>query len=169
MRRLWTSVALRGKRPYDVSPSRRSGEIGIRTRLKIWRGSLLMSVRVRPPAPSTPRISKTHVITTRYSTRAHRTPVVNVNPTFSAAAIRQPKLRFLPHKQTSLQITQVQLFITIERFQPPPVTRQKKQPPVNHGARKTIEYTTRKRAKAVKRAATLRRSNSPQTDRKSVV
>ena len=30
---------------------RRSGEIGIRTRLKIWRGSLLMSVRVRPPAP----------------------------------------------------------------------------------------------------------------------
>ncbi len=29
----------------------RSGEIGIRTRLKIWRGSLLMSVRVRPPAP----------------------------------------------------------------------------------------------------------------------
>src|ERR1700738_1678444 len=30
----------------------RSGEIGIRTRLKIWRGSLLMSVRVRPPAPN---------------------------------------------------------------------------------------------------------------------
>ena len=45
------SVANGGKGPYDVSPSRRSGEIGIRTRLKIWRGSLLMSVRVRPPAP----------------------------------------------------------------------------------------------------------------------
>lgn len=36
-------------------PSRRSGEIGIRTRLKIWRGSLLMSVRVRPPAPFHPQ------------------------------------------------------------------------------------------------------------------
>ena len=46
------SVANGGKGPYDVSPSRRSGEIGIRTRLKIWRGSLLMSVRVRPPAPA---------------------------------------------------------------------------------------------------------------------
>src|SRR6185503_1710366 len=45
-------VALHRKAPYDVVPSRRSGEIGIRTRLKIWRGSLLMSVRVRPPAPS---------------------------------------------------------------------------------------------------------------------
>src|SRR6185295_18193866 len=29
----------------------RSGEIGIRTRLKIWRTSLFMSVRVLPPAP----------------------------------------------------------------------------------------------------------------------
>ena len=29
--------ALAGKAPYDVRPSRRSGEIGIRTRLKIWR------------------------------------------------------------------------------------------------------------------------------------
>src|SRR5262245_8121623 len=45
-------VALPRYSPYYVNPARRSGEIGIRTRLKIWRGSLLMSVRVRPPAPS---------------------------------------------------------------------------------------------------------------------
>jgi hypothetical protein len=32
-------VALQRKGPYDVCPSRRSGEIGIRTRLKIWRPS----------------------------------------------------------------------------------------------------------------------------------
>ena len=36
---------------YGLTQRSRSGEIGIRTRLKIWRGSLLMSVRVRPPAP----------------------------------------------------------------------------------------------------------------------
>src|SRR6185369_5411309 len=42
---------LREDAPYHVHPSRRSGEIGIRTRLKIWRTSLFMSVRVRPPAP----------------------------------------------------------------------------------------------------------------------
>src|ERR1044072_4615245 len=32
-------VALREDAPYHVHPSRRSGEIGIRTRLKIWRPS----------------------------------------------------------------------------------------------------------------------------------
>src|SRR6185503_1614873 len=32
-------VALREDAPYYVHPSRRSGEIGIRTRLKIWRPS----------------------------------------------------------------------------------------------------------------------------------
>ena len=42
-----------GAAPYHPR-ARRSGEIGIRTRLKIWRGSLPMSVRVRPPALNLP-------------------------------------------------------------------------------------------------------------------